>query len=139
MALPTQMKWTPYRPLLVYDGFCNLCTVIVRFLYAVDRGRRMRFLPSQHLDSNMRRKYGLTEELLQGQMHLIQHDGSVVIGPFALAEACRLLTPFRAICKLLRATQSQLFYRWLARHRYRLFGYGECCSSDIELRPLPKN
>jgi predicted DCC family thiol-disulfide oxidoreductase YuxK len=118
---------TSYPPMVIYDGFCNLCTAIVRFLYALDRGRRVRFLPSQQLDSNVRRKYGLTEELLQAQMHLIRHDGLVVKGPFALAEACRLLTPFGGICKLLRSPQSQLFYSWLAGHRYRLFGYRECC------------
>ena len=115
------------KPRLVYDGVCNLCTNAARFLNAIDRGGRIQYVPSQRLGRAVRAKYGLNEQLLQGQMHLIRTDSSILSGSSALADVCHLLFPFGAICNLFRTRQAQQLYRWIASRRYRLFGCRDSC------------
>ena len=115
------------KPCLVYDGICNLCTTATRILYALDRGWRFKYLPSQQLNQKMRRQYGFTESILQGQMHLIQLDGSILGGSAAIAEICNTLAPLSFISSILRTRQAQRLYSWIARRRYRLFGCRGTC------------
>lgn len=115
------------KPRLIFDGICNLCTTAVRVLYALDRERRVEYVPSQHLSTGARRKYGLSEERLQGQMHLIQQDDSIVSGSAVIAELCELLSPFHIMSGLLRTPQAERLYGWIASRRYRLFGCRDTC------------
>jgi predicted DCC family thiol-disulfide oxidoreductase YuxK len=86
------------------------------------------FVPYQQLSPDLRARYGLAEERLQGQMHLVRRDNSVVSGPVAIAEICGLLTPLGPVCHLLlRTDQAQRLYVWIARRRYRLFGCRNSC------------
>jgi predicted DCC family thiol-disulfide oxidoreductase YuxK len=112
---------------LIYDGICNLCTTAVRILYALDRGWRFEYVPSQQLSKRLRARYGLTEGRLQGQMHLIRQDGSIASGTAAIAEICKLLAPFGLICNALNTSQAQQLYYRIARRRYRLFGCRDTC------------
>ena len=115
------------KPRLVYDGVCNLCTNAARFLNVLDRDGQIQYVPSQRLGRAVRAKYGLNEQLLQGQMHLIQTDNSVLSGSSALADVCHLLFPFGAICNLFRTPLAQRLYSWIASRRYRLFGCRDSC------------
>jgi predicted DCC family thiol-disulfide oxidoreductase YuxK len=112
---------------LIYDGICNLCTTAVRILYALDRGWRFEYVPSQQLSERLRARYGLSQELLQGQVHLIGQDGSIANGAAAIAEICNLIAPFGFICNVLHTRQAEQLYNWIARHRYRLFGCRGAC------------
>lgn len=126
------------KPRLIYDGICNLCTTAACILYALDRGWHFEYVPSQKLSSRVRDRYGLTEELLQGQMHLIRADDSIASGPAAIAEICKLLTPFGVVCTILRTRQAQRLYDWIARRRYRLFGCkGTCYFVHTDRDPRP--
>lgn len=115
------------KPRLIFDGICNLCTTAVRVLYALDREGRVEYVPSQQLSAGTRRKYGLSEERLQGQMHLIQEDDSIVHGSSAIADLFELLTPFHLMSGILRTPQAERLYGWIASRRYRLFGCRETC------------
>jgi predicted DCC family thiol-disulfide oxidoreductase YuxK len=114
------------KPILIYDGICNLCTTVVRLLNALDHGWRLQYIPSQELGERLRSRYGLTEARLQGQMHFIR-SGSVVSGAMAIREICRALTPFGIMCNSLAVPQAQQVYDWIARRRYRLFGCRGTC------------
>jgi predicted DCC family thiol-disulfide oxidoreductase YuxK len=115
------------KPTLIYDGICNLCTTAVRFLYALDRGWRLEYLPSQELSQPLRDRYGLTQDRLQGQMRLIGRDGSIISGAVAIKEICKLIVPFGFVCNSFGARQAQQLYDWIARRRYRLFGCRGTC------------
>lgn len=116
------------KPCLVYDGICNLCATAARILYALDHGWRLDYVPCQQLPRSVRVSYGLTNERLQGQMHLIQPDNSIVSGPVAIAEICKLLgAPVSCIRSLLGTHQARRFYDWIARRRYRIFGCRDDC------------
>jgi predicted DCC family thiol-disulfide oxidoreductase YuxK len=126
-SLPFRSNYNRNRPSLIYDGICNLCTTAARLLYALDHGLCFEYVPSQQLGADLRVRYGLTEDLLQGQMHLIRQDSSIASGPAALAEICKLLSPFGLMCNILRTRQAQRLYNWIARRRYRLFGCRDSC------------
>jgi len=115
------------RPLLVYDGICNLCTIAVRFLHALERGRLIRYLPSQMLSLSQRRRYRLSAGLLRGRMYLIVSDRAVLGGTLGIVAVCKLLSGFGSICSVLGTEPAQRFYEWVARRRYRLFGCRDAC------------
>ncbi len=115
------------KPRLVYDGICNLCTSVVRYLHVLHGEKLIQYVPFQNLGIDFQRNYGLTKHALQGRMYLIRQDGSLVGGPFALTEVCRLLTPFSFICELFRTPLAQRLYDWTAQRRYRIFGCRESC------------
>ena len=115
------------KPRLIFDGICNLCTTAVRALHALDRRRRIEYVPSQQLSAGTRRKYGLSEERLQGQMHLIQDDDSIIHGSAAIADLFELLTPFHFMFRVLCTPQAERLYGWIAGRRYRLFGCRDTC------------
>ncbi len=112
----------PAKSRLVFDGICNLCTTVARILFALDRGWRLDYTPYQRLSVADVNRYGLTEELLQGQMHFVRSDNSIASGTIAIGEICKLLTPFGLACNFLRTFPAQRLYGWIACRRYRLFG-----------------
>ena len=113
---------------MIYDGVCNLCTSAIRILHALDRYCRLEYVPSQQLSEDVRFQLGLSEEQLEGQMHVVSSDGSVASGPAAIAEICRLLgAPIRYAPRLLLTPQARQLYYWMARRRYRLFGCRSTC------------
>ncbi|HUK27451.1 MAG TPA: DUF393 domain-containing protein [Candidatus Acidoferrales bacterium] len=109
-------------PRLVYDGICNLCIGAVRFLGLLDRHSLIQYSAFQMLEPRFRVRYGLRTEALQGRMHLIERDGSVLAGPDAIAEVCRLVTPFRGVCRLFSSLPARKLYEFVAQRRYRMFG-----------------
>ncbi len=115
------------QPRLIYDGICNLCTTATRLIHILDRGQLFGYVANQTLSRRFRKKYGLTEAMLQGQMHLIRSDGSIVSGSFVIAEICRALCPFTHVCRLMEFHKVQQLYGWIARRRYALFGCRDSC------------
>jgi len=115
------------RPRLIYDGVCNLCASAVRFLFALDRGRLLEYVPSQQLSPSIRKTYGLTQETLQGRMYMVLENGSVVGGPFAMVRICKQLSPFGLLCNIFKTQLAQRLYDWIADRRYRIFGCRDAC------------
>ena len=115
---------------MVYDGVCNLCVGAVRFLNAIDYKHAIEYAPYQTLDPEERKRYALSTMELQGRMHII-HDGAVVKGAAAIAEACRLLAPVTLICGFFNTALAQRFYDFIARRRYRLFGCRDVCYTPV--------
>ena len=119
------------KPLLIYDGICNLCTTAVRFLHALDRRSRLEYIASQLLSPTFRKSYNLTDQQLQGQMHLIR-ESSITGGSAAIGEIVDILTPFGWISHILRSRPAERVYSWIAGHRYRLFGCRGTCYMLLE-------
>jgi len=115
------------RPRAVYDGVCNLCVGAVRFLTAIDRNHEIEYAPYQSLGSAEKRAYGLSVAELQGRIHVVQADGSILKGAAALGEVCKHLSPVVSICGLFNTRLAQGLYDIIASRRYRLFGCRERC------------
>jgi predicted DCC family thiol-disulfide oxidoreductase YuxK len=116
-----------HKPRLVYDGVCNLCIGAVRFLNAIDHKHTLQYAPYQQLDPQVTKNYALTEPDLQGRMHIIRPDGSLLKGSAAISEACKLLAPVRVICNFFNTPLAGRVYDFIARRRYTLFGCSDSC------------
>jgi len=95
------------RAFLIYDGVCNLCITAAKLLHIFDRYGSVRFLPYQMISREMKARYDLISENLQGQLHLVLQDGKVASGASAISEICRLLFPFGVACQILGTTISE--------------------------------
>jgi len=122
-----------HKTRLIYDGVCNLCVGAVRFLNAIDRRQVVEYAPYQSLDPKVRRRYAATDRDLQGRMHIIQRNGSILKGADAIGELCQLLAPFRLVCSFFNTPFAERLYDFIAQRRYGFFGCrGSCYVPDAK-------
>lgn len=130
---------TDGRLLVLYDGVCGLCNMLVQFLVARDRADRLRFAP---LQGDLARRILVRRQLDPDDldtMVLVEEAGEVrervfVKGRAALRALVELGGRWRLASALgvLPAFLLDAAYDLVALHRYRLFGKYESC-----LVPLP--
>lgn len=129
-------------PVLLFDGVCNLCNGIVRFVirrdpppaqmrFAAlqsDAGRRLlgeHGLPSDRLDTFVLIERGRAYQRSTAALRTLRRIGL----PWSL------LYPLIVVPRLLR----DAVYDWIARHRYGWFGRRDACvvpTPEIESRFL---
>ena len=121
------------HPVLLFDGVCNLCHGVVRFVLDHDRAARFRFAPLQsEVGRALLARFGLDADALDAVV-LIDETGAHLRSDAALRVARRLgppwswLGPLAMIPRPLR----DAVYDFVARHRYRWFGKRDAC-------PLPR-
>lgn len=117
------------RPIIVFDGYCSLCSGWARFVLKHDRRRRFRLLPAQSdLGRSLYIHYGLNPEdyetniLIAGGLAWFRSESSI-------RTAEELGFPW-SMAKLLRAVPLPIrdgLYHWVARNRLRLFGRRAVC------------
>jgi len=114
---------------VVYDGVCNLCNGIVRFIIRHDSGRKFRFAPMQSEAgrSLIDRHYEPDAELdtflvIGGGVCRVRSDAALAIVR-ELDRPWPLLGGLRCVPGPVR----DFLYGLVARRRYRLFGRRESC------------
>jgi len=123
------------RPVILFDGVCNLCTGSVRFVIERDARRQFRFASLQS---------AVAQKLLGAQAHEGDRLESVVLvvgertyrkSTAALLIARRLdgLWPVLAVFLLVPRPLRDAVYGWIGKRRYRLFGKRDAC-----WRPQPE-
>lgn len=123
------------RPVILFDGVCNLCTGSVRFVIERDARKQFRFASLQS---------PVAEKLLGTQAHDGDRLESVVLvvggrtyrkSTAALLIARRLdgLWPLLAAFLLVPRPLRDAVYGWIGKRRYRLFGKRDAC-----WRPQPE-
>lgn len=117
------------RPLIVFDGFCALCSGWARFVLRRDHRKRFRLLPAQSaLGRALYVHYGLDPEtyetniLIEEGVAWFKSEGSIRMAqglgrPWGLAAGVRVL-PLRV---------RDWLYVGVARNRLALFGKRETC------------
>ena len=120
------------RHLLFYDGHCGLCDGAVRFLARVDKKQHFLFAP---LDGNHAQRLlaNLSDEDRSAESFILLEEYSTaprcyLYGKAALRIAWLLGGPWRLV-GLFHFLPSCLYnwvYRFIARHRYSLFGLRAC-------------
>ena len=115
------------KPWLIYDGVCNLCTGVVRFLNVIDHKHAIEYVPYQKLELGERKVYGPSILDLRGQMYMVGVDGSMVNGAAAITAICKLFAPIIRLCELFNTPFAQELYDFIARRRYKLFGCRDSC------------
>lgn len=112
---------------VVYDGNCNLCVNLVKFLETLDRGDRFFYTPMQ--DQPTLDRLGITPEDCELGMILIdaEHPSRRWQGSEAAEEIGRLLPMGSLFVEAYRALPGlkgvgDRFYEQIRDHRYALFG-----------------
>ena len=123
------------RPVILFDGVCNLCTGSVRFVIARDSRKQFRFASLQS---------PVAEKLLGAQGRDGDRLESVVLvvgertyrkSTAALLIARRLdgLWPLLSALLVIPRPLRDAVYDWIGKRRYRLFGKRDAC-----WRPQPE-
>lgn len=117
------------RPVIVFDALCVLCSRHAQFVLRHDHSGRFLLASMQsEAGAAIYRAFGIdpadpdTLILLQGDRALRDSDAILAIWR-ALGWPWRAAGVFGIVPKALRDP----IYRWVARHRYRLFGRRETC------------
>ena len=119
----------PPRPIILFDGVCNLCTASVRFMIKRDAKSRFRFASLQS---------PVAEKLLGAELRQDDRLGSVVLvlgdkvyrkSAAALQTARRLdgLWPLLAVLLIIPRPLRDAIYDFIGNRRYRMFGKREVC------------
>jgi predicted DCC family thiol-disulfide oxidoreductase YuxK len=117
------------HPIILFDSLCVLCSAHARFVIEHDREGRFRLAAMQsEIGAALYRRFGIDPDdpdtliLVEGETALRDSDAVIAIwrglgGPWRLAVlACLVPRPLR-----------DRLYRWVARHRYGLFGRRDAC------------
>lgn len=113
------------RPVILFDGVCNLCTGSVQFVIARDSRKQFRFAS---LQSPVAEKLlGRRDDL--ESMVLVQ-DGEIYRKSTAALRIARRLDglwPALAVFLVVPRFLRDAVYDWIGRRRYRMFGKRDVC------------
>ena len=117
------------RPIIVFDAECLLCSANAQFV--LDHDRQGRFLLASmqgEAGSALYRRFGIDpadpDTLIVVEGDHARRDSDAILAIWAgLGWPWRAATVFRFVPRVFRDP----VYRWVARHRYRLFGRRDTC------------
>ncbi len=120
-----------YDYLVIYDGDCNLCAAIVKFIIPRDRRGIIRFAALQ--SATVRQWEGIAGHPLPANMRntiIWIERGRIYIRSTAALRMVRRLSggwPLLSIFLLIPAWLRDPLYSLVAKNRYRWFGKRESC------------
>ena len=130
-------------PIILYDGVCGLCNRLVQFLLRHDKHGRLRFASLQSdFAAKVLNRHGIDAKDLD-TLHVVEHysdpDERVLQRSDAILRAGRELggmwSVLATLGKVVPRPWRDLFYRLVARNRYRMFGkYDTCMLPDPNQR-----
>lgn len=117
------------HPVIVFDAMCVLCSANARFVLRHDRRGHFRLASMQGaVGTELYRRFGIdpadpdTLIVVSGDQALRDSDAILAIWS-GLGWPWRAAALFGVVPRRMRDP----LYRWVARHRYRLFGRRETC------------
>ncbi|XP_022153577.1 DCC family protein At1g52590, chloroplastic [Momordica charantia] len=118
------------RPIMLFDGVCNLCNGGVRFVRANDRNRRIRLeaLQSEAGKKLLRRSGRAPDDI--SSVVLVEKDRSYIKSEAVIRIMEHLELPFPQLAFFLQFVPlfvRNFVYENVADNRYRLFGRSESC------------
>lgn len=133
----------PRKVILLYDGHCVLCMRSVETLHKLKTNAVLETIPLQHADLNALLP-DTAYEKLQAQIHVIDSEsGHVYKGADAIVFVVSTVSSLRWLSALYRfpglKPVADFLYRWIAKHRYKLFGQlDDCEAGTCELHKHPQ-
>ncbi|AXB78573.1 thiol-disulfide oxidoreductase DCC family protein [Novosphingobium sp. P6W] len=117
------------QPIILFDGECVLCSANAQFILTHDKARRYRLAPMQGaVGAALFRKHGVDpndpDTILVIDGDRVLRDSDAVLSIYT-----GLGWPWRiaGLALLMPRWLRDPAYRWVARHRYRIFGRRETC------------
>jgi predicted DCC family thiol-disulfide oxidoreductase YuxK len=120
------------RLLLIYDGWCGICTRSVEWVRARDTRGRVAALPSQ--TPGLPERTGLTRAQLNREAWAIDRRGRRYAGAAAINRTLAELPRWRGLARLYNVPgihqAERAFYRWFAANRGRFSRWGVVPTCD---------
>ena len=122
------MRTEKNKNIVLFDGVCNLCNGLVKFIINRDRRDEFRFAPLQSpIGRKLLAEHNLSKEPLDSIV-LITEEGSYIkslaaLHIFKALKVYRWLWIFRFLPRSFR----DFCYDFVAHNRYRWFGKRESC------------
>ncbi|GMJ14259.1 hypothetical protein like AT1G52590 [Hibiscus trionum] len=118
------------RPIMLFDGVCNLCNGGVGFVRDVDRNRRIRFeaLQSEAGKKLLRRSGRAPDDI--SSVVLVEKDRSYIKSEAVLKIMEYLELPFPQLAFFIQFIPlfvRDFMYDNVANNRYAIFGYSDSC------------
>jgi predicted DCC family thiol-disulfide oxidoreductase YuxK len=117
------------KPILIYDGHCNLCIRLIRWLEPLNQeGQeyRVELVPFQKADSLIA-QFALKEEELKATLHFIDEQGQVYQRMAAIEKLSEKFPLLKLASPFWKAGFGDALYNAVAENRYKLFGCSETC------------
>jgi predicted DCC family thiol-disulfide oxidoreductase YuxK len=118
------------KPILIYDGYCNLCINLIRTLEPQNRtsegGFKMCFMPFQKADALIE-QYGLKREELKSALHFISKKGEVFKAGEAVGKLSESFPMLKVGSGFFKTELGEKFYKLIAANRYGIFGCADEC------------
>ncbi|MEO9080426.1 MAG: thiol-disulfide oxidoreductase DCC family protein [Rhodanobacter sp.] len=118
-------------PVIVFDGVCLLCSRWVRFLLKHDKQARYRFASMQSASGrSLLLAHGLDSDSPQSFLLVEDAQGHTDSDAIARVLLCLPRRRWRCLGHAIRGVPRGLrdpVYRFVARHRYRIFGRSRSC------------
>jgi predicted DCC family thiol-disulfide oxidoreductase YuxK len=127
-------------PILIYDGHCNLCIRLVKFLEPMNReqhGYRMTFLPFQNADELIK-DYKLNPDALRRALHFIDANGDVFAAGTAIEKLADVFPLLKVGSGIFATAFGDAIYTTIAANRYRVFGCSDDCYVSESGKPIEK-
>jgi predicted DCC family thiol-disulfide oxidoreductase YuxK len=121
---------TTERHILLFDGVCNLCNGLVRFIMKRAKNKRFKFIPLQSPQGlSMLKNYGLpvddldTVVFISGEKYYLRSSAILHVLK-ELGGIWKLFYIFIIIPRFLR----DFIYNIIAKTRYKIFGRQDTCT-----------
>jgi len=116
------------KPVILFDGICNLCNRSVDFVLKRDNKKQFRFVSLQSEEGRkMVEDFQIPEDtdaviLIKSKQVYLESDAAIEI-------ARMLSAPWKwaTVLKVIPLKLRDGIYRWIARNRYRWFGKRKTC------------
>ncbi|MBU3699471.1 MAG: DUF393 domain-containing protein [Candidatus Kapabacteria bacterium] len=110
---------------VIFDGVCNLCDVVVRYLHRFDAKGQFNYLSFQSDEgAAMLARHGIIGP--PDTVYVITHRGELLIEDHAIIYLFSRLggihNLFSLIIRLVPPPLRRSLYQWVSRNRYRVFG-----------------
>ena len=118
------------RPIVVFDTDCVLCSGMVRFVLAHERGPELLFAGAGSASGlALAERHGFTPADLNDTFLVIEEGRALTRSEAGIALARRLRRPWRwlAALRVIPRPVRDAVYGFIARHRYQWFGRRPSC------------
>jgi len=130
----------PSKPMLIYDGYCNLCSWLVRFTQRFDRKERIALQPSQSFDGKF--DVSIPDQVFTSSVVFISPQGKVYVKSRAALRVLKTLGGVWSVSwvlfLLIPNPIRDFLYNFISKNRYKWFGKRQTCYYPVSKAQTPK-